>query len=99
MFAFLGDLVQLLAVAILEGPTGFTSAMTASGRLLAKLAACAFRELAIVRFRFAACCAFLMFRFAVCVCRVEAMTDVYPAGPTPNLRDAVSERVGARRRS
>jgi hypothetical protein len=44
-----------------------------------------FGSLAIVRFRFAACCAFLMFRFAVCVCRVEAMADVYPSGSARNL--------------
>src|SRR5881396_381966 len=40
----LGDLVQLLAIAILERAAGFPPALTASSRLLAELAAGALRE-------------------------------------------------------
>src|SRR6266511_2710041 len=40
----LGDLVQLLAIAILERAAGLAAALTASGRLLAELAARALRK-------------------------------------------------------
>ena len=57
-----------MAIPVLEGTSGRSSAAAAAGSLLPEVAPCGFRKVAIVRSRFAACWVFFTLRLAACVC-------------------------------